>query len=445
MKKLLRHLLFLLLAFTMLFAISSANAVLIREEIIQAQCINNRKGLDYTFDWLQGKWEKDKHLSFVQSMAADYLHIDLTQLLIIIDYLNEIKFGTLTQSEWQHKVLPFTWCRCKNALSPLRYMIILMQVKSILEKYPPKTTKQLVHTSFAEQGLLQTYCLIYVLGRLGYRDIVVNVIGNEITQSVAGKITATAFSSTSSVMDMQEKNTSTAIQAGFSSITTAANCNITIAIYKSAYDYINEVQRGQVPRSMSFDMIDSGVGLKQIIYSHQPLPILFKDPIGTAFNQKGHSTPDSLGALEQYKRVSILYSTTTQCKNEWIQTAKRLKTLSICKTTSSQYKLEDIMSLDSIEPEQDIAEQDVKALIQGQPLMASILKETLKGHPNDACAFLLLELKNNVEIFTELINETCVTGDRDPIAFELNGEIYTYRQDGSKPVRTTATSAVAAM
>ncbi len=444
MKKLSRHSLFLLSAFTMLFAISSANAVLIREEIIQAQCINNPTGFNYTEDWLNGKLEKDKHLFFVKSMATD-LNIDLTQLLTIIDYLNEIKFVKFIPEECQHKALPFTWCRCKSALSPLRHMIILMQVKSILEKYPPDTTKQLVHTSFAEQGLLQTYCLIYVLGRLGYHDIVVNVIGNEITQSVAGKITATAFSSTSSVMDMQEKNTSTAIQAGFSSITTAANCNITIAIYKSAYDYINEVQRGQVPRSMSFDMIDSGRGLKQIIYSHQPLPILFKDNQCVDFVEKVHSTPDSLGALEQYKEVTIYYSIKPKCKNEWIQTVERFKELLICKTTSNKYNWWNIMSLDNIGLQQDIAEQYVKDLIQRQPLMASILKKRLRGHPKEVFAFLLLQPKSNVEIFTELINETCVTGDRDPIAFELNKEIYTYRQDGSKPVRTASSSSSSSM
>lgn len=417
MQKSLRYSLFLLSVFVILLTTSSANAALERKAM-PLKFIFTQK--DHIIDWqLMGRQcGRNMETSFAEAAAADF-KTDPTELSQIIKHLGDIRFKRADHLPvWQHETLPCTWCICKYAPPILRYTIILLQVKSILERYPPATTDKLVHTSFAEEGLLQTYCLVYTLAKLDYHDICVNVIGNKILEEVATRIPALGPLTT----EREKQIVIDSIQAGFSSIKDATGCNIEIRVYKSAYDYITAVSLGLAPRSMSFDMIDSGDVLNPnpIIYSPEKLPESFQDDMGISLSRRTVcSGIENLGQIGDYKDISIYYGTGMTSKKSgkivWRKAIYQFSTLEITKMLTS-YTLAGIMD----KSVSFIHEQDVSTLIGSLPALNSFIKSQ-KGHP--ICVFLQFNPKPNIEIFTELIQETCVEG-KEPIAFELNGYIY---------------------
>jgi len=73
------------------------------------------------------------------------------------------------------------WCNCPNAQRDKRIFLVFCQLNQILSNYPDKQAF-FVHTSFAEGDLLQSYLLIRGLCCLGYKRIILNVIGPSIKQ-----------------------------------------------------------------------------------------------------------------------------------------------------------------------------------------------------------------------------------------------------------------------
>ena len=442
MKKLLHHSLLLLSAFTMLFTMSSANAVLIREEI-QLENVLNQK--DHTYDWQLegGRYGHNNEASFVEAVAAD-LRTDSSLLYEIAYNMRNIQFKKaaipscqhkIVPDDWRmclHKTLPYSWCICAYAPPILRYTIILLQAKSILEKYPPETTPLLVHTSFAEEGLLQTYCLVHTLTNLGYRNIHVNVIGNDILESIGKKLGYT-LAPDKKMTEKQKQKIKSVIQAEFMKL-----FHTEVQIYESVYVYMNEVLQGVAPRSMSFDMIDGGGNLPPIIYSRTKLPVLFQDSSGQPFNETVCDKIEELGTICDYEKAEIFCG--IENKGESSPKAYAVCELSILKKTSSKYNLQNMIRTDKV-GKFEIEEKDVtEKLLPDQDRMINILRKKLQ---KPVCIFVLFRHHSNEEIFKELIDKTCVEG-KEPIAFELNGNIYTYRQDGPKPVRPAASAAASA-
>lgn len=74
---------------------------------------------------------------------------------------------------------PLSYCGCGDASSGNRLIFVLRFLDAVFERYPPEqfsAEKPFVHTEFGEEGGMQTYLHVYGLWRVGYKNIICNVI-----------------------------------------------------------------------------------------------------------------------------------------------------------------------------------------------------------------------------------------------------------------------------
>jgi len=415
MKKPLYYFLALLLVFTFLFPISDSNARLEKEELPPESipsCIFSDRIL------IIDAWFEQQPLSRIKKGCIDFFHehtgIRQDVMDCILNILHEVKVDGRKHLEY-----PFTWCTCKKLTPYFRYFVILHEVVQILKQYPPflpPYRRELVLTSFAEGGLLQTYCLVYVLRNLGY-NIHLNIIGDEILEIVAGEIPEAAYAFPAPIMDIQAEMSRGAITRGFGPLPG----EVKFEIYKSATDYINDVKAGRTPRSMMFNMIDSNDRSRAVVYATTPLPPELKNadllsaiPLETdaiVRNKRGELRP-----LSEYVEVRI-FAKINGCSD-----SVSLNVLQISKTTGHKYDLRDILH----NKESTIAEGDVERLVEIEPMLGNIVSREVKL---PCYAFLVFIPKQNTDIFETLISETCVpVEDNSIVALEANNNrMYWYR------------------
>lgn len=131
-----------------------------------------------------------------------------------------------------------SWCDCGNAAVGSRIIYILWQLDEISKLYPNKNDL-LVHTEFGEHRCLQTYLFCYGLTFLGYKRVIINVVG---------------------MSDYCIYNAAILIRK-----LSFFNKNFIFNIYPNGIkNLLNDIKKGRVIKSNSFSMVDAEMVMKRI-------------------------------------------------------------------------------------------------------------------------------------------------------------------------------------
>ena len=126
-------------------------------------------------------------------------------------------------------------CACSNFIRESRQAFALLQAKEISENFPVKNfeDKPLVHVSLAAGGLLQTYMLVWLLCKKGYKHIVVYAIDPLDT-----------VKKLESFKDIVKKYSKQGVK-------------IDIFHYDYTWQYVKDVKEGKASAAHSFDLVDA--------------------------------------------------------------------------------------------------------------------------------------------------------------------------------------------
>jgi hypothetical protein len=129
-----------------------------------------------------------------------------------------------------------TACGCEMVEWRMRILLVMLQVQEFEQKCTNKQEK-IVHTAFAEEGMLQPFLLMIALAFRGYSNLVLNVIAPMVFGlKLDGKIET--------------------FKKLFAKDFSAPKYKIDINGFEYASNYIDAVNKKTAPRSNSFDLVD---------------------------------------------------------------------------------------------------------------------------------------------------------------------------------------------
>jgi len=385
------------------------NALLVRSEesyFGTPEALRERADFRAIEDWLNEPESLAENSTFKQVVAATASLTGLKEKRIggVVKCLNR----AITKKRLNR----FEWCTCEDLLPVYRYLTILLQVNTILERFPPRTNHELVHTTFAEEGLLQVYCLIYILVHYGYQEIHVNVIGDHIIDRIHCITTTNQTGFFPEIISPDEiAKIEKVIKRKFQKVGLKYSVTVTVDIYKSAYDYIEAVETTGAKRSHSFDNIDSDK-LDSKVYTVTKTKAKLQKSVCEGLAITNYHDLRQIGRIEDCSRVEIYsYDMGYTNKNKRVN-SDLIRSVTIIPDGSSE----------SLQCRK--ARKKVLRLMCNATELDQRYIEKHKQH----IYFLLVGRDDPSSIFTELVNRTRVK-EVCPVVFEARfNQIYEYEE-----------------
>ena len=351
----------------------------------------------------------------IVAAAVHLTRLDEQQIAGTVNCLDGAISERKEPNYFEHKSLPFMWCDCNKLLPVFRFLTILWQVNAIFENFPPDT--EIVHTAFSEGGLLQTYCLIYTLVNSGYKKIHVNVIGHYIVEMVDGlhrhidlEKEGKGFYPGIICLDEEILVIKDVIKADFLNIGLAHGATVMVDIYKSAYDYIEAVERHEAKRSNSFDNIDPSE-LESKIYTATKTTARLEESRCEGLALTNYDDLRQIGNISDYSCIKICAMRAHSKKEGEHGPIKKFKIV----TGAQEYQGAASLLRSN---EDKITMQNALMLMRDSSEIDQILKKN--WHPY----FLLVGEEDPSRIFKELVNRTSVA-EKPPVVFESHlNQIY---------------------